>query len=107
VDHATSNILTNKLQDDLLYRPKTKETRLVYEQFLALLQRHVGDLSTEDLKSAGDEVLALLKSEDLTDKQRRMEIETIVDRLSDEAFNQMVVLGQQMVDYDVVGDEDE
>jgi pre-mRNA-splicing helicase BRR2 len=77
----------------MLYRPKTKETRLIYEQILALIQRHVGDLSTDDLKSATDEVLAVLKSEDLNDSQRKQEIEGIVDRLSDENFNTLVVLG--------------
>jgi|LauGreDrversion4_2_1035121.scaffolds.fasta_scaffold20958_1 pre-mRNA-splicing helicase BRR2 len=54
----------------------------------------MGDVSTSDLKSAADEVLALLKSEDLNDSERKREIEVIVDRLSDEAFNTLTVLGQ-------------
>lgn len=89
-----SNILRVQIQEDLVYRPKTKETRAVYEQFLGLVQRHMGDVSTSDLKSAGDEVLAILKTEEggLTDSLRKREIEGILDRLSDETFNTLVVL---------------
>ena len=59
----------------------------------------MGDVSTGDLKSAADEVLAILKTEDLNDNERKREIEGIVDRLSDEAFNTLTVFAQQMVDY--------
>jgi pre-mRNA-splicing helicase BRR2 len=77
-----------------LYRPKTKETRLLYEQFLALVSRYLGDVSLPDLKSAADEVLAILKTEDggVTDALRKSEIEGILDHLSEETFNQMTVL---------------
>lgn len=77
----------------MLYKPKTKETRLIYEQILALIQRHMGDLSTEDLKSATDEVLAVLKSDNYNDSQRKQDIEGIIDKLTDENFNALVVLG--------------
>lgn len=60
----------------------------------------MGDLSTEDLKSATDEVLAVLKSENYNDSQRKQDIEGIIDRLTDENFNTLVVLGQQLIDYD-------
>jgi hypothetical protein len=56
-------------------------------------------VSLPDLKSAADEVLAILKTEEGTDAQRKTEIESILDRLSDEVFNQMTVLAQQFVDY--------
>lgn len=82
-----------------MYRPKTKETRLLYEQFLALVSRYIGDVSLPDLKSAADEVLAILKTEEGTDAQRKTEVESILDRLPDEVFNQMTILAQQFVDY--------
>lgn len=66
---------------------------------MALVQRHVGDVSTSDLKSATDEVLAILKTEELTDAERKREIEGVVDRLSEESFNALTVLGQQLIDY--------
>ena len=75
-----------------MYRPKTRETRLIYEQLLGLVQRHIGDMSTADLKSATDEVLAILKTDELNDNERKREIEGIVDRLTDETFNAMTIM---------------
>ena len=51
------------------------------------------------MKSAADEVLAILKTEDFNDNDRKKEIEGIVDRLSDETFNMLTVFAQQLVDY--------
>ena len=47
----------------------------------------MGDHSIETIKGAGDEVLAILKTENMTDYQRKSEIESILDKLSDETFN--------------------
>jgi hypothetical protein len=47
----------------------------------------MGDYSTEAIKGAGDEVLAILKTENMSDYQRKREIESLLDRLSDENFN--------------------
>lgn len=106
MDYASANILTNKIQEDLVYRPRTKETRLIYEQFLSVIQRHVGDLSTDEMKSAADEVLAVLKDDSMNDNERKREAEAIVDRMSDEHFNTLTILAQQLVDYEaVIGDE--
>ena len=41
---ATGDVLNVKIsQDELLYRPKTQETRAVYEQMLAIVCRIMGD----------------------------------------------------------------
>jgi hypothetical protein len=65
----------------------------------------LGDLSLSDLKSAGDEILAIMKTEDLTDAARKRECEAITDRMTDESFNQLTVLVGSLVDYDVTGEE--
>lgn len=52
----------------------------------------MGDNSTEIIKGAADEVLAILKTENLTDNSRKIEIESILDRLSDETFNSLTIL---------------
>jgi hypothetical protein len=38
LDGSDSNILKVQIQEDLVYRPKTKDTRLIYEQFLSIVQ---------------------------------------------------------------------
>ena len=52
----------------------------------------MGDQSSEEIKGAADEVLAILKTESMTDNERKREIESILDRLSDEIFNSLTVL---------------
>lgn len=81
-----------QIDEDLIYRPKTKDTKVVYEQILSIVQRHMGDNSTGEIKGATDEVLAILKSDNLNDSQRKIEIEGFLDSLTDETFNSMTVL---------------
>lgn len=97
---SDQNLLNVEIQEDLVYRPKTKETRLVYEAFLSLVQRHMGDVSLEILRGAADEVFSILKMDSINDATKRVEIEVILDKMTDETFNQMMVMSQQLVDYD-------
>ena len=56
------NIL-NKIEEELRYRPKTKENRQVYEELLDNVMRVVGDVSAEVLKGLVDEVIVCLKND--------------------------------------------
>ena len=59
----------------------------------------MGDISLEVLKGALDEVIAILKSEGVQDKDRKTEIESLVDRIEETEFNTLMVLSQQLTDY--------
>ena len=59
----------------------------------------MGDYSLDIIKGALDEIIAILKSEGVKDTDRKCEIESIIDRLSDSDFNSLTVLGQQLTDY--------
>ena len=92
-------MLNVDIQEDLVYRPKTKETKAYYEQMLVIVQRHMGDHSLETIKGALDEVISILKSEGVKDVERKLQIESLIDRLSDADFNTLTVLGQQLTDF--------
>lgn len=47
----------------------------------------MGDHSTEIIRGAGDEVLAILKTDSMTDHERKREIESIIDKMTEETFN--------------------
>ena len=49
---------------------------------LTIVQRNMGDHSLEIIKGALDEVLAVLKAEGLTSPERKADIESVIDRLS-------------------------
>ena len=59
----------------------------------------MGDYSLDIIKGALDEIIAILKSEGVKDADRKAEIESIIDRLSEADFNSLTVLGQQLTDY--------
>ena len=96
---SQANILHNQIEEDLVYRPTTAKTKQIYEQFLQIVARYRGDESIEVIKGAGDEVLSILKTENFTDHQRKLEIEAFLDKISDEDFNQLTVLAQSLIDF--------
>lgn len=59
----------------------------------------MGDYSLDVLKGALDEVLAILKADGVQDKDRKAEIESLIDRIDESEFNTLTVLGQQLTDY--------
>ena len=59
----------------------------------------MGDHSLDVIKGALDEIIAILKAEGMRDQDRKAEIESLIDRLTDTEFNNMTVLGQQLTDY--------
>jgi pre-mRNA-splicing helicase BRR2 len=51
--------------EGLSYRPRTRETRQTYEFILAFCQSCLGDIPQDVLRGAADEVIQILKDEDL------------------------------------------
>ena len=93
MSNSKENVLNVDIQEDLVYRPKTKETKAYYEQMLVIVQKHMGDHSLETIKGALDEVISILKSEGVKDAERKLQIESLIDRLNDSDFNTLTVLG--------------
>lgn len=56
------DVLNIEIQEELVYRPKTRETRAYYEQMIMIVQRHLGDYSLDVIKGALDEIIAILKA---------------------------------------------
>jgi hypothetical protein len=50
------------------------------------------------MKGALDEIIAVLKS-DLSDVERRSEVESLIGKVTNDEFNALMVLGQCLVDY--------
>lgn len=53
----------------------------------------MGDHSLDVIKGALDEIIAILKAEGMRDSDRKAEIESLIDRLTDTDFNSLTVLG--------------
>jgi len=85
--------------EGLRYRPRTTETREVYELLLGLVHQMLGDQTQEVVRSASDTVLETLKSDDLKEFDKRKEVEGVVGQLPEEVWNQLVNLGKKVTDY--------
>jgi pre-mRNA-splicing helicase BRR2 len=85
--------------EGLNYRPRTKETRAVYELILAFVHEFLGDVPQDAIRSAGDVVLDTLKNDSLKDFDKKREIESIIGNMPSERFAQLVNLGKKIIDY--------
>lgn len=90
--------------EGLTYRPRTAETREIYELILSSVHQALGDQAQDIVRSAADTVLETLKNESMKDFDKKKEIEEVLGSVSNEQFSQFVNLSKQITDY---GAEDE
>lgn len=87
--------------EGLTYRPRTAETREVYELMLATVHQALGDQANDIVRSAADTVLETLKNESLKDFDKKKEIEEILGSIPNDVFSQLVNLSKKITDYGV------
>ena len=91
--------------EGLQYRPRTAETREVYELILSSVHQALGDQTQEVVRSAADAVLEELKDENKKDFDKKKSVEELLGTsISNEVFSQLVNLSKKITDY---GAEDE
>eukprot|EP00043_Microstomoeca_roanoka_P014404 m.142887 g.142887 ORF g.142887 m.142887 type:complete len:2149 (-) comp16005_c1_seq1:147-6593(-) len=95
-----SSVLVNFADLGLKYQPKTKETQHYYELILAYITEFLGSQPQDILMGAADEVLTVLKDEEIKTKDKQHEVAALLgQRLSDEDFTRLIGLGQKITDY--------
>ena len=87
--------------EGLTYRPRTAETREVYEMILATVHQALGDQANDIVRSAADTVLETLKNESLKDVDKKKEMEEIIGHIGNDTFSQLVNLSKKITDYGV------
>lgn len=85
--------------EGLTYRPRTAETREVYEMILSSVHHALGDQAQDIVRSAADTVLETLKTDSLKDFDKKKLIEGVIGTLSNETFAQLVSLSKKITDY--------
>jgi len=99
-----SSILTSTADIDTInYRPKTRESRLAYEEMLGFVVAYLGDQPQDVLRGAADEILSILKDDSLKDHERQREVEKILARMSPEKFHKLVNMGKMIKDFNTGG----
>ncbi|KAG9310011.1 putative RNA helicase [Chiua virens] len=90
--------------EGLTYRPRTVETREIYELMLSAVHQILGDQAQDIIRSATDTVLETLKDENKKDFNKKRDLEEILGGISGDTFSQLVALSKKITDY---GAEDE
>ncbi len=90
--------------EGLIYRPRTAETREVYELILSTVHVALGDQAQDVVRSAADTVLETLKNENMKDFDKKKEVEEVLGPVTGETFSQLINLSKKITDY---GAEDE
>ena len=91
--------------EGLSYRPKTKESRSVYEQILTFVQRCLGDQPQEVLAGAAEEVLAVLKDDGIREHVKKGKAEELLGPVAEDAFARLVTLGKAINDFSLGGSD--
>ncbi|WWC58973.1 uncharacterized protein I303_101518 [Kwoniella dejecticola CBS 10117] len=102
---GAADVLESVAQTEgLRYKPRTAETREVYELLLGLTHQILGDQTQEVIRSAADTVLENLKDEDLKEFDKKKEVESVFGPVSENIWSQLVNLSKKVTDY---GEEEE
>ncbi|KAJ6502434.1 putative RNA helicase [Mycena sanguinolenta] len=85
--------------EGLSYRPRTAETREVYELILSSVYTSLGGQAQDIVRSAADIVLETLKNDNMKDFDKKREIEEVIGSVSNEQFSQLINLSKKITDY--------
>uniref|UniRef100_A0A0D9ZCZ7 RNA helicase n=1 Tax=Oryza glumipatula TaxID=40148 RepID=A0A0D9ZCZ7_9ORYZ len=96
---AQREVSVLSLIDDVVYRPRTKETRAAYEALLSVIQRQLGGQPPDVPGSAADEVLAILNNDKIKSPEKKRGIDKFLDPISDQMFHQLVSIGKLITDF--------
>lgn len=94
-----SSVLSNDILEGIRYQPKKRETRQAYQELLVAIKSSLGDQPQSVILSATDEVLALLKDENIRPAQRQRDLQLILGNLTNETYNTLIKIAKQITDY--------
>eukprot|EP00292_Cryptomonas_paramecium_P033522 CAMPEP_0113700572 /NCGR_PEP_ID=MMETSP0038_2-20120614/24047_1 /TAXON_ID=2898 /ORGANISM="Cryptomonas paramecium" /LENGTH=366 /DNA_ID=CAMNT_0000624275 /DNA_START=8 /DNA_END=1104 /DNA_ORIENTATION=+ /assembly_acc=CAM_ASM_000170 len=98
-----SKVGTSALADAVIelgsYRPKTETSRLAYEQLLNFLVTFMGEQPNDVLRGAADEVLSVLKNDNLQGAAKQKQCEQLLSAMSADRFAELVQISNRISDF--------
>eukprot|EP00055_Hartaetosiga_balthica_P018407 m.134146 g.134146 ORF g.134146 m.134146 type:complete len:2176 (-) comp9519_c1_seq1:89-6616(-) len=93
---------------NLKYYPRTKITQDIYEMILAFITEYIGSQPADILMGAADEVLEILKGDELKSNEKHKELSALLgQKITDKNFNRVSGLALKITDYQDQTDMDE
>lgn len=94
------SVLENNEMDGIKYQPQTNETRRAYESLLNFVRSRLGDQQQTVIMSAADEVLAVLKDEEIKPTDKQELLEELLNKLSPDEFHGLHKMVTAINDYE-------
>lgn len=101
---VTSLLKATDELDGISYRPKTKDSKQAFDFLVSLVHSLMGaDQPQSVTLTAADEILQILKREDVKDLDRKAVIDQLIGTIDTDNFMQLVNLGKRITDYSTDG----
>lgn len=81
------------------YRPKTRESKVAYEEILNLIQQSLGDQPHDIIRGACDEIISILKNEEVRENLKLGEVEKIIGACNKDRFHKLFSLSKKLSDF--------
>ena len=104
---SKGSILQYNNNDSYAYQPKTKESKIAYEEILNSVQTLLGDQPQDVLHGAAEEVLSILKDNTIKDLDKHKEVNKILSVIPSELFHKLVNLSKTINDFNINGISDD
>lgn len=83
-----------------VYAPQSKETKLAFEMLLAVVEKILGDIPSDVVRSAVDGTLEILKQDTVKDLDKKEQLESLLSSgLSNGEFSNLLALSKKITDY--------
>lgn len=100
------SVLDADEMEGIKYQPRTRETRQQYESLLHFVRQKIGDQPQSVIMSAADEVLAILKDEEIRPKEKQGLLEELLNTLTPDNVSDLFKISNAITDYtDELGGE--
>ncbi|KAG9508941.1 small nuclear ribonucleoprotein helicase, partial [Fragariocoptes setiger] len=103
--HVIQSAADPTILSDIRYRPKLPQTRQIYEGLLSFIKDALGDQPSDYLCGAADEVLDVMKNDNLREDAKKNEIDQLLGSVMEpERFNILTNLCKKITDFEAPND---
>ncbi|CRG94529.1 pre-mRNA-splicing helicase BRR2, putative [Plasmodium gallinaceum] len=94
------SVLNINIHDIFLYKPTTKYTEQIFSKILSNVRNMIGDNTGDIINSACNEIIYILKSDNLNDEEKKKEVENALEvNITDEKFIELNNLSKEIYDF--------
>lgn len=100
IRHKEKSVLNVNIEDIFLYKPTTKYTEEIYTKLMSKIRFLLGDNTGDIINSACNEILYILKNEELNNEEKKKQVESELEiYINDDIFIEINNLSKEIYDF--------